>query len=287
MPKSMLLDTLRGLFMPKKTIKLFWWRYDESSSGNFGDEISKLLIEKLFCVNVEWASPDTCDLIGAGSILTEVYENKKDNKPFVWGSGIIENGQSTIADSEFKFCSVRGLSTLGRITGSKNNIAVGDPGLLASYLLPPIKSADSRKFRLGILPHYVDADIAIVQQLAKHEGVLVIDATQPCLEVIRSISQCQAILSSSLHGLIVSDSLGVPNIHLKLSDNLKGGQYKFSDYYSVFREERYHSPLTANDITDLSVEQIHDLIIDGYVIPQNITTIKQRIIDSFPIAELR
>jgi hypothetical protein len=42
------------------------------------------------------------------------------------------------------------------------------------------------------------------------------------------------VISSSLHGLIVADSLGIPNVWLRLSPDVLGGDYKFKDYYSVF-----------------------------------------------------
>jgi hypothetical protein len=42
------------------------------------------------------------------------------------------------------------------------------------------------------------------------------------------------VLSSSLHGLIAADALGVPNAWIGLSDALRGGDFKFRDYYGVF-----------------------------------------------------
>jgi pyruvyltransferase len=36
-----------------------------------------------------------------------------------------------------------------------------------------------------------------------------------------------------LHGLILADAYGVPNVWAKFSDRLVGGDWKFRDYYSV------------------------------------------------------
>ena len=47
-------------------------------------------------------------------------------------------------------------------------------------------------------------------------------------------------MSSSLHGLIVSDSFHIPNVHIKLYDygeRMYGDGYKFADYYSSFSKK--------------------------------------------------
>ena len=46
------------------------------------------------------------------------------------------------------------------------------------------------------------------------------------------------IISSSLHGHIVSDSYGIPNKWVKFDDNIKGDYTKFYDYFhSVKRSD--------------------------------------------------
>lgn len=52
-----------------------------------------------------------------------------------------------------------------------------------------------------------------------------------------SIAECETVLSSSLHGLIFADSLGIPNKWITFEKNLIGGCFKFDDYYSCFEEE--------------------------------------------------
>ena len=42
------------------------------------------------------------------------------------------------------------------------------------------------------------------------------------------------MISSSLHGLIASDSLGIPNMRFVASDKIIGGDYKYNDYYSSY-----------------------------------------------------
>lgn len=50
--------------------------------------------------------------------------------------------------------------------------------------------------------------------------------------VIDKICSCEVIASSSLHGIIVSDAYGIPNIWLQSLSWIPGGNIKFLDYFS-------------------------------------------------------
>jgi len=263
----------------KPQIKVNWWRLEGSEHGNFGDEITREIIAKVFGRRVVWTPADQCDMIGAGSIIEETLQNKGSNRPYVWSSGFIQQGDLTISDSDFKVIGVRGKESLKRVVGDTTNITIGDAGLLASYLI----EQQPKKHRLGILPHYVDIDSPVLQEFLKNNPeVHLIDATWPCKKVIEEIAKCEAVLSSSLHGLIVSDSLHVPSIHLKLSDKLKGGEYKFNDYYSIYSQSRYNS--FTIDILSKPLEEVIDEVQRSFIpVDKNeLQSIKKSIIDSFP-----
>ena len=51
-------------------------------------------------------------------------------------------------------------------------------------------------------------------------------------DVIDEIKKCECVISSSLHGLIISDAYGIANVRVKFSDSIKGGDFKYKDYYS-------------------------------------------------------
>lgn len=52
-------------------------------------------------------------------------------------------------------------------------------------------------------------------------------------EIANSINKCNFILSSSLHGIIFSHSLGIPAVHLERKMLNSKNNFKFKDYYSI------------------------------------------------------
>jgi hypothetical protein len=100
------------------------------------------------------------------------------------------------------------------------------------YVVPP--PIVPKRFAVGLIPHYIDASLPIVQQAARLEGWTVIDINQADTpeKFVRELLACDLILSSSLHGIVVADSYGVPAHHVVLSNKVCGGGFKFRDYYA-------------------------------------------------------
>jgi pyruvyltransferase len=82
-----------------------------------------------------------------------------------------------------------------------------------------------------MVPHYVDYERA--SELARSVGIRVIDVRQLPEDFISELLSCDYILSSSLHGLILADAYNVPNLWIKISDRIIGGNFKYQDYYST------------------------------------------------------
>jgi hypothetical protein len=98
----------------------------------------------------------------------------------------------------------------------------------------------------------------------------------PPKEVISQIAQCNSILSSSLHGLITADSLRIPNIRIEISTAIRGGDWKFNDYYSAFGIE----PLKIQASTLASAEELRPHL-QQYNRPR-LDEIKDTLYKSFP-----
>jgi hypothetical protein len=56
-----------------------------------------------------------------------------------------------------------------------------------------------------------------------------------------------ATLTTSLHGIITADALGIPNHWLRVSENVFGGDWKFLDYFSAVGRTTL-APLTLPEI---------------------------------------
>jgi hypothetical protein len=230
------------------------------------------------------------------------------SKVHVWGSGFIKSPETSEERlmRRLKVCAVRGRITLERLRGltglALDDAAVGDPGLLASRLYPA-KGAPFRS--CGIIPHHAElaeikrpgetvateSESGILQdstiramplfdRLARSiPGAVVLNPESSPKTVISRISECEAVLSSAMHGLIVADSFGVPNIRLIASDSLMGGDYKFKDYYSAFSENKYRAVDIREDVSAGLLETVKNGFED---LRNEILKIQDSLIDSFP-----
>lgn len=105
----------------------------------------------------------------------------------------------------------------------------GDPGLLLSRVFP--QNARAATHRIGLIPHFVD--LPAFRDIDLADGVRLIDVTQPVEKVAAAIASCEATISSSLHGLIVSHAYGVPSMWCKSVEPIHGDDSKFYDHYGA------------------------------------------------------
>ena len=200
---------------------------------NFGDQLTAAFLSfvglrALHCPRLGHAT-----VLGVGSILHMV---PSDYEGTILGSGLIA------AHRAKPFPNATVLLARGALTVKSCemgvNIPLGDPGILVDQMYVD-QIADETRWRCGLVPHHVD--ISSGQGLSRfgrdEDGVHVIDVRNPPAKVIREISQCQCILSSSLHGLIVSDSIGIPNQWVDPEGHVIGGSFKYEDYFSSVSRE--------------------------------------------------
>ncbi len=188
-----------------------------------------------------------------GSLLgMPSYVNEK---TIVWGSGSFGKLKGA---SPKHICSVRGKLTHDILVekGIECPEIYGDPALLLPLYYQPLYDK-LQSYSLGIIPHIDDLDHPVVEKIRKeHPEILVIDLSryEKWTDVIDKICSCKCILSSSLHGLIVSDAYGIPNCWVELSGKILGGYFKYRDYgSSVMRP--LNQPLLINSMEDIHVGQ--------------------------------
>ena len=243
--KSFLLQLLYDFLCLFRPRKIFVYGYLERQGlgyarNNWGDDINISMLEeisdlKVLILNRSRVFPRFAGKSYAciGSILGECYGKKLE----IWGSGF-RSEQSRLHTLPLKVHSVRG--PLTRQTLLEQGIdcppVYGDPALLVSKYYRP---SQEKKYKYGIIPHYADEDNPLVQAMKSRPDVLVISMAdyKHWHDIPDAVCSCERIVSSSLHGLIVADSYGIPNVWVRFSDKIAGGNFKYRDYFeSVGRE---------------------------------------------------
>jgi hypothetical protein len=232
-------------------LKVFWYPCGRRH-GNFGDMLTPMLFD-YFNVPYEWASAEHANLVGIGSLCEKIPASFKG---VIWTSGnLLSDHRNRFPEAQV--VALRGKLTQGRTECStSDSVLLGDGGLLCHLLAPPVR----KRYKLGVIPHYVDHDHRILKRIANTSTeICVIDVCDEAHSVIRQVAQCDNILSSSLHGLILADSLGIPNRWLKAFGEVIGAGFKFRDYYSAFGIEP-PQPLVPRptDTLDTLLPQIGD-----------------------------
>lgn len=195
-----------------KTINAYWWR-PRSGPHNFGDELGAIILRH-YGYKVKRVSFAKADYLLTGTLL-DPAENKNPNATII-GSG---SGYTHDAKHSFNVLAVRGKLTA--LALNTPNVALGDLGLLASR----IWTKEPARYNIGVVRHYVDDNEYPFADI-------VIDASEPAEEVIKKISSCRVIMSSSLHGIIVADSYGIPNMRIARDDVITG-DWKWLDHKSA------------------------------------------------------
>ena len=267
----------------KNTIRLFWWnekKLMKKPKENYGDLLGKYLVEKISKKKLVWVFPKHFSLfnyfkpiyVTAGSILSQVNENC-----IVWGSGIILSDQMV---KKAKFLAVRGPQTRKRLIelGYEVPAVFGDPALLLpNYYSPMIL----KKYKIGIVPHYNDYK-EVKEWYKNEEAVKVIDLMTLDIEsTTDEFLECENIISSSLHGLIVAHAYNIPAVWVKFSDKLFGDGIKFKDYFESVGINNY----TPNNINCFaSEEEILQLLNEFTNLPNGvlIQKCKKDLIESCP-----
>lgn len=195
-----------------RIINAYWWR-PRRGPFNFGDELGAIVLRKLG-YKVRRVAFAKAEFLLTGTML-DPAEAKNPNATVI-GTGSGHTHQSV---HNFNVIAVRGKLSADNLGVT---VPLGDLGLLASRIWPK----QPTKHNIGVVRHYVDKDDYPYADI-------VIDATEDAETVIKKISSCRLIFSSSLHGLIIADSYGIPNMRIA-RDDVISGNWKWLDYKTAF-----------------------------------------------------
>ena len=225
-------------FYKKSTNAINYYYYSPKKHGinkfeNAGDYYNKVIINKLYyciCNGISNKINVNPDVAICGSILDHpIISNVK----YILGCGF-QNSKNAVNIDGNAYKAIRGKLTHDKLR--KQGIEVSkdvkyvDAGLMVSkiYNIGDVP----KKFKVGLIPHYCDEDI-IVKKYGSQYKIISMKTTD-ILSICRQICECEIILSSSLHGIIFSHSLGIPAYHIELTKLMEGDNFKFKDYYSCY-----------------------------------------------------
>ena len=243
----------------KKEVKVCY-----SQRANLGNALNPIIIEQILGRKVICTDEYDCETSGIGSGLRLFFKRpeklRHDRSKFspsqIWSAGFITTPDNEIEPiKNLNISSVRGelsKQIIGRIYEDCSEITTGDAGLLAGEL---VNVSSVKKYDIGIIPHIREQNELQFQLLQKNTPrSIIIDVSEDPLEILRKVAQCKCIVSSSLHGLIVADSLSIPNKWIRLTNRPLGDGFKFRDYYSIYNIAA--DALDVNNMVNLDIERI-------------------------------
>ncbi|MCB1356425.1 MAG: polysaccharide pyruvyl transferase family protein [Maritimibacter sp.] len=154
----------------------------------------------------------------------------------VWGAGVIDDTLEMRARPA-RVTAVRGPLTRDYLLarGIDCPEVYGDPALLLPYFYKPASALPRAGGRIGIVPHYKDQGsptFAALRQAHPELDFIDIASYGTWTDFIDRISACDAVFSSSLHGLIVAEAYGIRNHWVSVSGNVLGNGFKFRDFFA-------------------------------------------------------
>jgi pyruvyltransferase len=207
--------------------------------NNFGDLLGPIIVKRLLeRAGIDpRSSRDTRRLLAVGSIMHFAREGD-----VVWGTGV--NGRSLdlsgknaaeTQDLSMKFAQLDVRAVRGPLTRdylAARNISApavfGDPGLLVGALWSRDELVGAA--RLGSAIH---RPVTVVPNFHDFAGQRsesgVVDPQGPLRHVLGAIAASDFVVGSSLHGVVVAESLGIP-ARLVVSGNEP--LFKYRDYYA-------------------------------------------------------
>lgn len=192
--------------------------------NNFGDMLGPLLTHRILeSHGLSSRTPDEdVRLMTIGSIM-----HLSQPGDIVWGTGVNGKTSSTGAAPDVDVRAVRGPLTREALTSAGTVVpeVYGDPGLLWG-LFWPLSFYRAKKGRrvvsVSVVPNF--------HEWSRYRGTQnAINPRLPPHEVIGQIAQSSLIVGSSLHGIVIAESFGIP---ARLVQPRTEPAFKYQDYYA-------------------------------------------------------
>lgn len=258
-------QTINGQKILRHGVNIEYSNFPIDAPPNLGDKLAPVVFEylrgKFNLSNINVKKPIHLNMIG--SIIAF-----KNYDAIIWGSGLLND---SIIKRNYKYKkipkydirAVRGPLTRNCLIshGYSCPNVFGDPAILLPLIYVP--SSTEKKYKISIIKHYTDKSI-IPNDF--HEINIV---TEDYKFVIDEINASELVVSSSLHGLILAETYGIPTIWYKLENK---GIFKFMDWYLSIGVDK---PAMTIDLSNLGFNKNINL-------KSRIISLVEPLIDSFP-----
>lgn len=116
----------------------------------------------------------------------------------------------------------------------------------------------------------------------RHSEAIVISPLLSPEVFVERIASCRVVISSSLHGLIVADSIGVQNMWVEFSDRIISKGYKYRDYLANFGiiNPKLREISKADGINSINSALIRQIVLDYR--RSGIEQMKKDLVAAFP-----
>jgi len=206
---------------PADRIRVWWMK--QPYPGNLGDILNPYILEKLTGIPPRFASRGS-GMLAIGSVIKFAKDGCN-----VWGTGTprLTDGLNPNA----VYHAVRGPLTRQVILESGGSCPeiYGDPALLMPLLYKPNVS---KKYRLGIIRHVRQRSLGNLAPEVRDLNLLRVGFDE-IESFIRELMECEMVITTSLHGLILAHAYGIPARWAEFSKTslrIQGDGTKYLDY---------------------------------------------------------
>lgn len=205
-------------------ILLNWWI--RPAPGNMGDWLSPYIISRLTGYNIRYESAPKAKLISLGSIGKFTRDHHT-----VWGTGISTRGVEMSKNA--RYLAVRGPYTAEaiRLAGGMSPNVFGDPAIVLPQLYKPKKIFDAS---YGLVRHFIhqNCDLKIDDDIKDIN--IMLSSPEDIENFIDTLYSCSAVVTTSLHVLILCISYNIPCRLINIDEKDKGVHgdgIKYKDFF--------------------------------------------------------
>jgi len=208
-----------------RTLKFY--RYPHPN--NVGDTLTPYILAH-FIKDVDFVQvkeQEAGKLIAVGSIMRVIKPGDT-----ILGSGVMRETDEFPQAKDCRFLAVRGKLSREILMrdGAKVPAVYGDPAILLPLMYKP---EVKKTHKVGIIPHFVDKREVTREkalELAGTDDYKLIDIFLPWEQFVDEVLTCERVVSSSLHGIVIAETYGIPAAWTVLSSRVIGDGFKFRDY---------------------------------------------------------